>query len=101
MLIIGNEGYLPIQKNASRLLGPAGAGQVRKAEGRYDSYSPAAGGQEEIRSFREAVSSLSYQVRTETTTGKIQELRREVQSGTYQISPREIAARMLLMEDGE
>ena len=37
MLIIGNEGYLPIQKNAARLLGPAGAGQVRKAEGRYDS----------------------------------------------------------------
>ncbi len=101
MLIIGSEGYLPIQKNAARLPGPVGAGQVRKMGGRYDSYSPAAGGQEEIRSFREAVSSLSYQVRTETTTGKIQELRREVRSGTYQISPREIAARMLLMEDSE
>ena len=53
-------------------------------------------------SFRELAASLSYQVRTHNTTGKIQELRRQVQSGEYQIEPRETAARMLLMmEDGE
>lgn len=101
MLIIGKEGYLPIQKNTARPASPAGAGQVRRTGGRYDSYSPARGTQEDGRSFLEAVSSLAYQVRTETTTGKIQELCREVRSGMYQISPREVAARMLLMEDGE
>ena len=48
-----------------------------------------------------AVASLSYQVRTHNTTGKIQELRQEVRSGQYQISPRETAARMLLLEAEE
>ena len=101
MLIIGNEGYLPIQKNTARPSSLVGAGQVRRPGGRYDSYSPAQEAQEDGRSFLEAVPSLSYQVRTETTTGKIQELRREVLSGAYQVSPREVAARMLLMEEGE
>ena len=50
---------------------------------------------------RDAVASLSYQVRTHNTTGKIQELRQEVRSGQYQISPRETAARMLLLEAEE
>ena len=47
------------------------------------------------------MASLSQQVRTHNTTGKIQELRRAVSSGEYQIAPRETAARMLLMEEGE
>ena len=32
---------------------------------------------------------------------RINELRRQVSAGEYQISPREVAARMLLMEEGE
>ena len=52
-------------------------------------------------SFRDLVSSLSREVRTCNTTGKIQDLHRQVQTGEYAVSPREIAARMLLMEEGE
>ena len=44
---------------------------------------------------------LANQVRTHNTTGKIQELRRQVGSGEYRVSPRELAVRMLLMEEGE
>ena len=47
------------------------------------------------------VASLSQQVRTYNTTGKIQELSRQVSSGEYQVSPREVAARMLLVEEGD
>ena len=44
----------------------------------------------------------SYQVRTCNTTGKIQELHRQVSAGEYRIEPRETAARMLMMmEEGE
>lgn len=102
MLIKGTEGYLPIQKKTIRAASTAGAGKLRQADGRYDSCSLSAPeAQETSRSFLEAVSSLSYQVRTATTTGKIQELRSQVVSGEYQISPREVAARMLLMEGDE
>ena len=45
------------------------------------------------------MANLSYQVRTHNTTGKIQELRGAVRSGEYQISPRETAARMLLLSE--
>ena len=52
--------------------------------------------------FRELAASLAQQVRTHNTTGKIQELRSQVQSGQYAIAPRETAARMLLLSgEGE
>ena len=47
------------------------------------------------------MSSLSHQVRTANTTGKIQELRSQVSSGEYRVDAREVAARMLLMEVDE
>lgn len=101
MLITGTEGCLPIQKNTAPRPAALSGGRKMQARGsRYDNVAvsaPQDGG-----SFRELAASLSYQVRTHNTTGKIQELRRQVQSGEYQIEPRETAARMLLMmEDGE
>lgn len=101
MLITGTEGYLPIQKkNAARLTGGAGDRRVQARGGHYDQV--AVSSEQERSSFREMVANLSYQVRTYNTTGKIQELHRQVSSGEYQIEPRETAARMLLMmEEGE
>ena len=101
MLITGPEGYLPIQKKADpRPAASVGGRRIRTRDGRYDNVAvsaPQDGG-----SFRELAASLSYQVRTYNTTGKIQELHRQVSSGEYQIEPRETAARiLLLMEDGE
>jgi len=99
MLIKGTEGYLPIQKKAARPVSRAPAGRVRRQNGRYDHCTLSA--EQTDRSFRDVAASLSYQVRTHNTTGKIQELRRAVSSGEYQVSARETAARMLLMEEGE
>lgn len=101
MLIKGTEGFLPVQKkNAARLTGLAGDRRVQTREGHYDQMNVSAPAEQEGASFREMVSNLSYQVRTYNTTGKIQELHRQVSSGEYQIEPRETAARMLLlMED--
>ena len=48
----------------------------------------------------EAGSRLSNEVRTATTTGRIQELRQAVSSGNYQPDPAEIAKRMLLLAEG-
>ena len=101
MLITGTEGYLPIQKKTeARPAASAGGRRVRTRDGRYDNVAVSA--PQDGSSFRELAASLSYQVRTHNTTGKIQELRRLVSSGEYQIEPRETAARMLLMmeEDG-
>lgn len=101
MLIKGTEGYVPIQKKAARPVGRAQSGRVQAQEGCYDHCTFSARAEQADRSFRDVVSSLSYQVRTYNTTGKIQELRRAVSSGEYDASARETAARMLLMEEGE
>lgn len=101
MQIMGTEGYLPIQKkNAARLTGSVGDRRVQVRGGHYDRV--AVSSEQEGNSFREMVANLSYQVRTYNTTGKIQELRRQVSAGEYRVEPRETAARMLLMmEEGE
>ncbi len=101
MIIKGTEGYLPIQKNAARPVSRALPGRTQAQDGCYDHCTLSARAEQTDRSFRDVVSSLSYQVRTHNTTGKIQELRRAVSSGEYNASARETAARMLLMEEGE
>ena len=97
MLVSRREGFRPITTNTARPAGSAGV-RERRQDGCYDHISLSAAGQSRGASFRELVADLSSQVRTVNTTGKIQELRRQVAAGEYQISPREVAARMLLME---
>lgn len=46
---------------------------------------------------QEATAKLSQEVRAHNTTGKISEIREQVQSGTYVYDPRETATRMLLL----
>ena len=118
MLITGPEGFSPIQKKTAPPAAFPGPGRRQVQDGYYDQYTasaPAAqsgssfdqitlsaqAGQEASPTFRSLAASLSQQVRTHNTTGKIQELRQEVRSGQYQISPRETAARMLLLEAEE
>ena len=79
--------YYPAQKR--------GAPTQPAAGHNYDSadFSAPAG----RRSFKmEVVSRLSREVRTATTTGDIQELRRSVSAGEYVPDPMAIAGRMLL-----
>ena len=99
MIITGPEGYLPVQKKTARRVSPAGVNRPQSPEGCFDNYTASAAAEQDGRSFREAVANLSYQVRTHNTTGKIQELRGAVRSGEYQLSPRDTAARMLLLSE--
>lgn len=102
MKIKGTEGFLPVQTNPARPAGTSGLSRAQAQDSRYDQFAVSTGAAQDRGGFREMVASLSYQVRTYNTTGKIQELRRQVSSGEYQIEPRETAARMLLlMEEGE
>lgn len=99
MEIKRTEGYGPVQVITARPA-PAGAAKAMAQDGRYDHFNVSSG--TEQGGFREMVANLSYQVRTYNTTGKIQELHRQVSAGEYRIEPRETAARMLLlMEDAE
>ncbi len=49
------------------------------------------------RTHQEVASKISHEVRTHNTTGKIAQLREEVENGTYKMDARETASRMLLM----
>jgi len=102
MLIKGTEGFLPLQNSTTRLTALSGGKRAGRRDSRYDNLSlsvPAA--ELEKRDFQNAVAMLSQQVRTNTSTGKIQELHRLVSSGEYRVDPRGVAARMLLLEEGE
>lgn len=100
MLIKGADSFLPVQNTvAARRPAPA-AKRARLTGGRYDHVSLSEP-EEETRNFRDAVAGLTQQVHTSTTTGKIQELRRQVGSGEYEAVARETAARILLLEEGE
>lgn len=79
---------------------PSGARRAKAAEGSFDQITLSAG-QEASPTFRDLAASLSHQVRTFNTTGKIQDLRGQVASGAYRPDARETAARMLLLAEGE
>ena len=97
MQIKKTEGFRPIDTSTLRLTGASGAGRAAPQDGYYDQFAVSSAAARDRGSFKDMVASLSYQVRTYNTTGKIQELKKQVSSGEYQIEPRETAARMLLM----
>lgn len=76
----------------------SGARRARETESSFDQITLSAG-QEAGPVFRDLAASLSRQVRTFNTTGKIQELRSQVASGAYRPDARETAARMLLLAE--
>lgn len=102
MFVTRRDGFSPIR--AAGGLRPAGAGRMKKsAAGENNSFDQItlSGAQAAGPAFRDLAASLSQQVRTYNTTGKIQELRNQVASGTYRPDARETAARMLLLPEGE
>ena len=83
---------------------PSGAGRAKgtaAAESSSFDQITLSGGQAASPAFRDLAAALSQQVRTYNTTGKIQELRNQVASGTYRPDARETAARMLLLPEGK
>lgn len=99
MLVTRREGFSTAPVAAGSLRA-AGARRARAAESSFDQISLSAG-QEANPTFRAMAAALSQQVRTYNTTGKIQDLRRQVAAGEYRPDVRETAARMLLMQEGE
>ena len=65
----------------------------------YDSSSFSAAAASSSRFQMDMVSRISQDVRTATTTGRVQELRQAVSSHTYQPDPAEIARRLLLLTE--
>ncbi len=61
----------------------------------YDSVSISFGADNANSFQKELVSRISQEIRTTTTTGKIQELKEAVSSGEYQIDPERIAKSIL------
>ena len=102
MFVTRRDRFSPIQTTGG--LRPAGAGRAKGAavaeNGSFDQIT-LSGGQAAGPAFRDLAASLSQQVRTYNTTGKIQELRNQVASGTYRPDARETAARMLLLPEGK
>ena len=78
----------------------AGTKRAKAAESSLDQITLSAG-QAAGPAFRDLAASLSQQVRTFNTTGKIQDLRGQVASGEYRPDARETAARMLLLSEDE
>lgn len=102
MLIRRSERFPTAPITAGGAVYSSGAHRARSTEGQFDQIVLSApNGQEGALTFREMAASLSQQVRTYNTTGKIQELYRQVSSGEYRPDARETAARMLLMTEGE
>ena len=96
MMIRRREGFPSAPITTAAPVQSAGAKRARgAAEGRFDQITLSA------RAGQELAASLSQQVRTFNTTGKIQDLRDQVASGTYRPDARETAARMLLMAEVE
>ena len=100
MLVSRTGAYSPVKKTDTRTAGTIRTDRISSPDARFDSISLSSAQQTDNSSFLQLVSNLSQQVRTSTTTSKVQELRTQVQTGTYQISPPDIAARMLLLEEG-
>ena len=76
-----------------------GAAALTTVEHNYDAaaFSPRPAGKSGFQ--MELVSRLSHEVRTATTTGDIQELRRAVSAGEYAPDPMAIAGRMMLLTE--
>ena len=98
MLVTRRDGISNAPIAAPGAVRASGARPAKGAESSFDQITLSAG-QEASPVFRDLAASLSSQVRTFNTTGKIQELRNQVASGTYRPDARETAARMLLLAE--
>lgn len=78
----------------------SGRARIVSSLNKYDSVTLSTAPEGESRFHMDLVSRMSQDVRTSTTTGNIQALRREVASGTYAPDPMSIAARMLFLGEG-
>ncbi len=64
----------------------------------YDQFELSQPPQGEEKQCKELVAQISSEIRSQTTRGQLAEIKAQIQAGTYQPDPYEIAARMLLIK---
>lgn len=78
----------------------SGAARARVSDQRYDQVQFSSRISEIERQMKETVSQISQAVRTRPARQELDSLRQQVANGAYRADAREIAAKMLLREDG-
>lgn len=100
MIEIRPEGYSSLNPVVPRPQSAAGGDKIRKNGADYDRVMLTETSDEK-HILRELTAKLSYQVRTENTTGKVKELCRQVKAGEYKPDAAETARRMLLIGEDD
>ena len=100
MLVTRRERFTTAPIASPGVVRSSGTRPAKGTEGSFDQIT-LSGGQAASPTFRALAASLSQQVRTYNTTGKVQDLRGQVMSGQYRPDARETAARMLLLAEDE
>ena len=100
MIEIRPDGYSSLNPVVPRPQSAAGGDKIRKSSSAYDRVTLSETS-DEMHLFRELTAKLSYQVRTENTTGKVRELCRQVKAGEYTPDAAETARRMLLIGEDD
>lgn len=94
---IGSGGTHPV---AAALYGKKGEPEsVRTSGQHYDQVQFSSHLSETEKRIKETSGQLVQQIRTRPSRQELEALREQVSSGTYQVDAKEIAARMLLMEE--
>ena len=95
-------GSFPISGTAPYHTHTPAAGAKKIERQNYDQFQCSPRPEGEEARIQETVSRLSRQARTRPSHSQLQQLQQQIKDGTYQPDAREIAARMLLMdqEDG-
>ena len=94
---IGSGGTHPV---AAALYGKKGEPEsVRTSGQHYDQVQFSSHLSETEKRIKETSGQLVQQIRTRPSRQELETLRQQVSSGTYQVDAKEIAARMLLMEE--
>ncbi len=95
----GFSGIPPVIKSHTYGGGQIPSPRTQAVTGQFDQVNISQANTREHQFCQELVSRLVGETRTANTTGTISQVKQQVQSGTYQPDPSDIAARLLLRGD--
>ncbi len=89
-------GYPTAAASSQNAQSPDGTGKVQGVEKSFDQVDISKDLSSEAKFQRELAARLVQEVRTATSTGDIQQIKEQVDGGTYPVNPESIASAMLL-----
>ncbi|MBP1758207.1 MAG: hypothetical protein H6Q61_456 [Firmicutes bacterium] len=95
----GPGGLPPVMKSLTYDVGKISNSRPQTVSGQFDQVNISPQNTRDGQFYQEFMSRLVGEIRTANTTGSVTQLKQEVQSGTYQPDPSEIATRLLLRGD--